>query len=76
MISREEAKQLMSMRHRYTNKSVNDVIDDIYNSIGSCETCGLRGKLQCNKLETEDNGYCDDYIKKEKRWVNPLNYMK
>ena len=46
------------------------IIDKIYMSIGTCETCwfykplGLNKRLICTKtnLPKDNNGYCDEYL--------------
>ena len=78
MITREDAKLLMKDRVRHINKSANDVIDEIYDSIGSCKECKFsrtndRDSLYCCKLSAfnecyyyvNDDWYCADFEKRK-----------
>ena len=71
MISRKEARK----EYYHTNIQGMTMIDKIYDSIGSCETCLLHGKLlgkdrtsedMCFifKTETHNSFYCKAYEEK------------
>ena len=70
MITREEAKDLMSNRHKHINKSSLDVVDDIYDSLGTCIECKKYSSCIIPKLkhryERANTFYCADFIKDKK----------
>ena len=75
MITREEAKYLMKNRYRYSNKTALDVVDEIYDSMGTCSKCIYFDGVDCNKLtcsymdtvmpEDEETFFCSEYEKNE-----------
>jgi hypothetical protein len=54
MISREKAKQIIADRFQWSNRSLDDCIDIIYDSEDTCATCAFRvdGYTLCEKFAT------------------------
>jgi len=73
IMTRKEAKDLMSNRHKHINKSSLDVIDEIYDSFGTCIECKYGIKYNDNEVQCELDGifhrlnfYCADFKKENK----------
>ena len=66
MINREKAKYKMQTRFNHINKSTNDVLDEIYNSVGLCSKC-LRyrnnNRSYCTLLgrAVKEDWFCADF---------------
>ena len=71
-MTRDEAKDLMLNRHRHINKSSLDVVDEIYDSLGTCIECKkyINGSCIIPKLEHRyeraNTFYCADFIRDNK----------